>query len=730
MKIYICGSKYINELDKETIKAIKKHVEKGNEILVGDDANGIDTLIQSVLRDYDKVTVYSPFEEARVNLGNWPVVQAGRKERLSHMKTFYFAKDAKMASDADMGLVIWDGFSVDAFINMLNIVVQHKNAEILRSGEGLDLLTSEFKDLEKLIAKNRQFVSETEHLPKDLYEPAIKSCGLSKDMEDFYIENMQTKGKLYDIILGAPVSIEKKKEILKPLLKTDDLFQELYGYEEAVSRDSCYIEESGRAYIAEDFIYTVLSHSFSKLYYEICRAMKEQSLRKGEYLIVNSCDYDIDLFGTDRHLFAPFTSFEAAMSAIKEDIKYEMDEGFAGGEPIRWWYEIEKWAPVGDGSFEKTYTYFVDRDELLYFERHEKEKLDLNEYKPLSREEEDFDYDFDGPAVDVFYSYDFFDFLKRIIRAADKDYRLLIEDYCIADFDPYIEMMVITESVFRALRKMYVDKDTELLEQLLYVIMGISSAFGIEKKNKDVTRIHKLDIEGRIPLIFRFMNDKEIIFGVEEEKLKSDSIFDKDDGDSIYDVVYDAVFGKPETRVYSLNQFLNRHSAMIELVNTQEDYERFRDEPSEFQGYIRGDNLNLPVPFKPGDIVKLDVMPFSDKKHAVIMEKLNQYDCCAVQIFFYDEKSKLYDTGALKHARGLNPDTVLSPLYRLEKYDGELDDNEEILREIGKYIDGDGEKGRTLWNKMNGILSGTKGKSRKTETKANTADVVRGYING
>lgn len=45
--------------------------------------------------------------------------------------------------------------------------------------------------------------------------------------------------------------------------------------------------------------------------------------------------------------------------------------------------------------------------------------------------------------------------------------------------------------------------------------------------------------------------------------------------------------------------------------------------------------------------------------------------------------------------------TNISPLYRMEKHTGELLEDEMILPEVQKYLDGDKEKGRVLWTKIN-----------------------------
>lgn len=87
-------------------------------------------------------------------------------------------------------------------------------------------------------------------------------------------------------------------------------------------------------------------------------------------------------------------------------------------------------------------------------------------------------------------------------------------------------------------------------------------------------------------------------------------------------------------------------------------------------------NLNLPIPFSPGDIVALDCRPFAPVKPALLLEVSD--DCCGVQMLYEHDgmlNMDVYDTAALKHGHGykdaweheyLHP---LSYLYKLRRID-------------------------------------------------------------
>lgn len=128
-------------------------------------------------------------------------------------------------------------------------------------------------------------------------------------------------------------------------------------------------------------------------------------------------------------------------------------------------------------------------------------------------------------------------------------------------------------------------------------------------------------------------------------------------------------------------------------------------------------DINLPVPFRAGDIVTIDCRPFAPVSHAIILRVGVNFDCCSVWAM-YREDDGTYETGALKHgyvfprSAGFVP---LSPLYRLASYKDELSEDKRILGEVSSYIDGSEERGEELRNFLV-IHDLEKGKA-KTETQ-------------
>ena len=111
-------------------------------------------------------------------------------------------------------------------------------------------------------------------------------------------------------------------------------------------------------------------------------------------------------------------------------------------------------------------------------------------------------------------------------------------------------------------------------------------------------------------------------------------------------------------------------------------------------------DLDLPIPFKPGYIVTLNCLPFRPVKRAVLLEVDNR-DCCGVQML-YPRKNDItgdtvWATGALKHGdgwEGFFP--MLSSLYRLSKFEGELSGEERLLKDVQKLVYQNEENGKKL----------------------------------
>ena len=125
-KVFIGGSRQVSRLNGEIYRRIDRMIEQGFPILVGD-ANGADKAVQKYLhsRGYGRVEVFCTEGECRNNLGNWVIrpVPAPTRNRDFH---YYAAKDQRMAEEASVGFMIWDGRSLGTLANIFRLVNKYK----------------------------------------------------------------------------------------------------------------------------------------------------------------------------------------------------------------------------------------------------------------------------------------------------------------------------------------------------------------------------------------------------------------------------------------------------------------------------------------------------------------------------------------------------------------------------------------------------------------------------
>jgi hypothetical protein len=129
-KVFIGGSRRVSRLNDDVRRRIDRIIEQGFPVLVGD-ANGADKAVQRYLhsRGYERVEVFCTDGECRNNLGNWTVrvVPAPKGEKGFQ---YYAAKDQRMAEEASVGFMIWDGKSAGTLMNVFRLVSQHKKVVV------------------------------------------------------------------------------------------------------------------------------------------------------------------------------------------------------------------------------------------------------------------------------------------------------------------------------------------------------------------------------------------------------------------------------------------------------------------------------------------------------------------------------------------------------------------------------------------------------------------------
>ncbi len=126
--VFVGGSRHVSRLPSQVKERLDNVREKGLRVIVGD-ANGADKAVQKYLLEasYADVTVFCSGATCRNNLGNWSTKHVDAEKSAKGFQ-FYAEKDRVMASEADFGLMIWDGKSSGTALNVLRLVRAGKKA--------------------------------------------------------------------------------------------------------------------------------------------------------------------------------------------------------------------------------------------------------------------------------------------------------------------------------------------------------------------------------------------------------------------------------------------------------------------------------------------------------------------------------------------------------------------------------------------------------------------------
>ena len=159
-KVFIGGSRRVSQLNVDVRRRIDRIIEQGFPVFVGD-ANGADKAVQKYLqsRGYEAVEVFCSGGECRNNVGNWPVRAVGAPQARRDF-AYYAAKDERMAQEASIGLMIWDGKSVGTLANAARLLRQDKKVVVYATPAKRFLTLKTEADWERLVSGCRRDVRE------------------------------------------------------------------------------------------------------------------------------------------------------------------------------------------------------------------------------------------------------------------------------------------------------------------------------------------------------------------------------------------------------------------------------------------------------------------------------------------------------------------------------------------------------------------------------------------
>ena len=159
--VFIGGSRSLFRLNQDVKRRLDRVIERGFTVFVGD-ANGADKAIQQHLasRHYEKVVVFCVAGNCRNNLGDWPLREIAVAPNARRDFAFFATKDRAMGSEANYGLMLWDGKSRGTLTNIEDLVGQAKPVVVYVAPEKSFVTVREHDDLTNLADRVRPAIRQ------------------------------------------------------------------------------------------------------------------------------------------------------------------------------------------------------------------------------------------------------------------------------------------------------------------------------------------------------------------------------------------------------------------------------------------------------------------------------------------------------------------------------------------------------------------------------------------
>lgn len=142
----------IKNINKSVIGRIENIVQENFTILIGD-ANGVDSSVQQILANikYKNVKVYCTGNRPRNNIGKWDSMPV-YSDHKPKTRLYFTAKDIKMATDCDFGLMVWDSKSTGTLSNVYELLKNKKTSVVFVNKLKQFFNVSNSTEFEKLVS--------------------------------------------------------------------------------------------------------------------------------------------------------------------------------------------------------------------------------------------------------------------------------------------------------------------------------------------------------------------------------------------------------------------------------------------------------------------------------------------------------------------------------------------------------------------------------------------------
>ena len=131
------------------------------------------------------------------------------------------------------------------------------------------------------------------------------------------------------------------------------------------------------------------------------------------------------------------------------------------------------------------------------------------------------------------------------------------------------------------------------------------------------------------------------------------------------------------------------------------------DEKSEADCGIWEKDLNIPVPFSPGDIVVCDGKPTCEEIHAVILRTGDNIDCCSL-VGLCKRENGTFESVPVKHSTMFyESDSMIMvpPLYGMKYVNQQMLEEEPEMLKISNFVKGSEDRGVIVENNIGALIT-------------------------
>ena len=177
-RVFAGGSRRVTRLNADVRHRLDQIIQRRLCVLIGD-AHGADKSIQKYLSDcqYPNVVVFCTAGECRNNVGGWPIRSVDAPHKAKDF-SYFTAKDAAMAREAEFGLMLWDGESSGTMVNVARLVSTGKPVVLYVSPAKVFYTVKTPTDLENVLSTSPRDVTVRVHRyiaehAREFAQPAI-----------------------------------------------------------------------------------------------------------------------------------------------------------------------------------------------------------------------------------------------------------------------------------------------------------------------------------------------------------------------------------------------------------------------------------------------------------------------------------------------------------------------------------------------------------------------------